>query len=146
MNKETAELRKAVRVMSDFYHRENELYQNVARKIGLSDSAFAILYDLHEQDGLTQKQLAVGNCLSKQTINSSVKRLEENGQVCIETHGRTSRIWLTDAGHQLAKERIEPVVQAECAALDHLPPKERHYLLNSYRAYLEALATALNEL
>ena len=146
MAQEELSVRESIRISNDLYRRENEIYQKIARKIGLSDSAFAILYDLHDQDGLTQAQLAAGNCLSKQTVNSSVKRLEEEGYVRIEAQGRTTRIWLTADGRRLAKQRIEPVIEAECAALRRLSARDRQLLHTYYRVYLDALTEAVEAL
>ena len=146
MTREELSIRESIRTTNELYRRENEIYKKVARKLDLSNSAFAILYDLHDQDGLTQTQLAAGNGLSKQTINSSVKRLMEEGYVRTEAQGRTTRIWLTAAGQKLVKERIEPVVEAECAALSRLSAQDRQLLHTYYRIYLDALAEAVEAL
>lgn len=55
------------------------IYHNIAKKRSLSDSAFDILYALYIEDGQRLSQLCKTSFLSKQTLSSSVKRLEEEG-------------------------------------------------------------------
>ena len=76
--------------MDRFYLETDEIYRQGARKAGLSDSAFDILYSLMLNDGLTQKQLCERSFTAKQTVSSSVRRLAERG-LALPEEGATRR-------------------------------------------------------
>ncbi|MCI8425384.1 MAG: MarR family transcriptional regulator [Adlercreutzia sp.] len=137
---------RAVQAITDLYHRENEIYHLAARKTNLSETALLVLYDLTEEDGLTQKQLCLGNGLSKQTVNSAVKRMAEEGYLRVENCGRSSRLWLTDYGRAFAREHVEPVRAAEQEAMGTLSPDEQADLVRLYGAYVSALSDAIAKL
>ena len=64
------------------YKENDSLYRRLARHFGLSESAFWILYTLEEfQQPVTQAQLCEYLSLSKQTINSGLKQLEQEGYI-----------------------------------------------------------------
>lgn len=130
------------------YAEQAAAYHDVARRLHLSDSAFGILYDLSlaPEEGLSQASLCATNVLSKQTVNSSVGRLKEDGLVQTRQEGRKSLVSLTPAGHALVEERIGPVRQAERVALSALTPEERVQFVQLYIKYNNALAVAFKEL
>lgn len=148
MTQQTSEAIAAASVaaFTDLYHRENELYHAAARRTGVADSVLLILYDLTEEDGLTQKQLCLGNGLSKQTVNSAVKRMAEEGYLRIENCGRTSRLWLTDYGRAFAAEHVEPVRHAEREAMAMMSPADQAELIRLYGTYVEAFGAAIQRL
>lgn len=54
----------------------NDLYHGLALKIGISDSAFTILYVICELgDGCLQRDICYEAFASKQTVNSSIRKL-----------------------------------------------------------------------
>ena len=58
----------------------DSIFTRAAVHVGLSDSAFDILYALEAYgDGCSQKDLCERCWMGKQTINSSIKRLCEQG-------------------------------------------------------------------
>lgn len=58
----------------------NEIYHGVTRALGLTDCAFWILYTLRESEGeYTQRDLCAVLCEPKQTVNSALKKLEQEG-------------------------------------------------------------------
>lgn len=67
-------------------HRETEeLYHMIALDRGISDSAFTILYTLCELgDGCLQKDICNVAYTSKQTVHSSIRKLEEEGYLTLE--------------------------------------------------------------
>ena len=129
-----------------FYQELNELYHDVARTCGLSDSAFDILYALMMHDGLTQKQLREGSFMTKQTVSSSVSRLIADGLVEIAGTGRGATVSLSAAGAALVQERLQPVLAAECRALERLSPVDQDELLRLRGAYRTALRAELSAL
>ena len=129
----------ANREYNNLYRLGNELYHNVAVRMGLSDSAFDILYALDGLgDGCLQKDVCTASGLSKQTVNTSVHKLEQAGYVELRVeHGRGTHLHLT--GRALVAERIRPVAGAEEAAFAAMAPGECEELLRLTRVYLEHL-------
>ena len=66
------------KIMRRYNHLLGEteaVYHEMSLKLGLSDSAFIILYALCEQgNGCLQKDICAQAFVSKQTINSSIRR------------------------------------------------------------------------
>ena len=63
----------------------DRVYHEMAVRLGLSDSALALLFTLWEEgDGLTPSQLYAEWSLSKQTGHSALAWLEDRGLVRLE--------------------------------------------------------------
>lgn len=133
--------------INEFYRRTDELYHNVAKRLGLADCAFEILYSLMVYDGLTQKQLQMAGFSSKQTISSSVKRLQQDGLVeARSSDGRANRIFLSAKGRELVDQKIRPVCEAELAAAAIFPPASQAIIIENIERYTEALAAGFDAL
>ena len=89
---------RANRKYNNLFRLENELYHDIAVKMGLSDSAFGILYWLDDLgDGCLQRDVCVASGLTKQTVNSSVHKLERTGFVELRVEqGRGTHLHLTE--------------------------------------------------
>lgn len=142
---------KANEMMRDFNKIDKELddlYHDVALKIGISDSAFSIFYILYDLgDGCMQKDICYEAFANKQTVNSSIRKLEREGYIYLKQgRGRDKHIFLTDSGKQFVQKYIAPVVRKENEAFTALMPEEQKVLLRLSKIYLENLRTKLNEL
>ena len=63
----------------------NDIYHEVALKMGISDSAFSIFYILHDLgDGCLQKDICYEAFANKQTVNSSIRKLEREGYLYLK--------------------------------------------------------------
>jgi len=97
-------------------HREEEgLYHRLARHFGLSDSALWILYTL-EMLGrpATQSELCSFLSLSRQTVNSGLKQLEQEGHIRLTSvPGLKKYLQPTGSGEQLTARTARPVLAAE---------------------------------
>ncbi|NBI33026.1 MarR family winged helix-turn-helix transcriptional regulator [Enterorhabdus sp. P55] len=133
--------------MDRFYLETDEIYRQGARKAGLSDSAFGILYSLMLDDGLTQKQLCERSFTAKQTVSSSVRRLAERGLAMPEEGSeRNAPIWLTAAGRAVVEARVQPAYLAELRAAEALNASERTTLARLLKRYTTALRTEFGAL
>ncbi|WP_136313984.1 MarR family winged helix-turn-helix transcriptional regulator [Actinomyces procaprae] len=137
------ELQQAINAM---IKRTDDAYHRAARAAGLSDAAFDILYALHAAgEGCSQSRLCELCFSRKQTINSAIKRLQEDGTVRLEAGpGRSTHVYLTERGRALVAERITPIVDAELAALDSVPPAQRAALAAALTTYTTTLVNSLN--
>ena len=123
-------------------HREEDgLYRRLARHFGLSDSALWILYILEiSKTPVTQAELCGYLSLSKQTINSALKQLEQSGHVRLEDGpGRNKYLHLTEAGRALTERTIHPILELEERAFLSLSREEQASLLTLSRRHLELL-------
>lgn len=131
---------EAVRAINTFYEETNMIYHDIAKKRGLSDSAFDILYALYVEDGQRLAQLCKTSFMSKQTLSSSVKRLKEEGLLRTEQqNSRFVQVFLTDAGRERARSCIEPVFAAEVRAVASLTEGEQAALPSFVTHYLSSL-------
>ncbi len=96
--------------------KENEgIYHKVAKKNGLSNGAFWILYMMCEEEGnLTQSAVCDAFYQPKQTVNSAIKKLEKEGFVELETvagrHGKQEEFFrLFRKFTKLLKENMEEI-------------------------------------
>ncbi len=122
------------------YREVDGMYHELCVKMGLSDSAFLILYSIVEMEGnCSQREIADRCCISRKTINSSVKNLEKEGFVTLESGaGRDKQIVLTKRGEQFVQEKIFPIMEVEDNAFLEMEPDERRELLRLNAKYAEA--------
>lgn len=121
------------------YKEDDGLYHRLAKHFGLSDSAFWILYTLEaEGHALTQAEMSGYLYLSKQTINSGIKSLEQAGYICLTGGpGRKKYLQLTQTGQTLSARTVRPVLEMEERAFRAMPPEEQAALLALTRRHLE---------
>lgn len=126
--------------------KENDdWYQQTAKQLGMSDSTFWILYMLYDyRDGITQSEICALSCFPKQTINSSLKKLESDGIIKLVqgADGRSKKIILTAAGHELMKKTIIKVRLTEHETLNRMTDEEKDILISA----LDKFTRLLNEI
>ena len=96
-----------------FYKELNDLYHETALNAESSESSFDILYSVFELgDGCLQSDIQKISFLPKQTINSSIHKLEKEGYISFsDGKGRSKHINLTPTGKLLIQEKIYPIVK-----------------------------------
>ena len=132
-----------IRTYNGQYKQGNEIYHRLARHCGLSDSAFWILYTLREAEGpVSQTQLCRELYLSKQTVNSALKNLEEAGYLRLESapdSRKNKEIHLTAPGKELLRRTVDRVFAMEERAFLRLTEEEREAILRLGRRNLDLL-------
>ncbi|MCR5106813.1 MAG: MarR family transcriptional regulator [Lachnospiraceae bacterium] len=123
----------------------DEHIHEIAASVGLSDSAYDILKSiLFLDDGCTQTDICRYSHLNKQTVNSSVKKLEKSGYISFERGvGRERRILLTEPGKQVIKEKVIPVVKAENEIFNKMSEGERSIIHDISQRYMTAIGEEL---
>lgn len=126
--------------------KTDEAYDIAAKKVGLSQSSFDILYTLRSiGEGCSQKDLSQASCTGKQTINSAIHRLQRNGILRLESgFGRTTLVYLTDKGKKMVRTRIDPVISAETAAAKSLPAQDQDALAKAFEDYAQTICAHLD--
>lgn len=117
------------------------LYHEACLKLGLSDSASKILYMLAAfGEGCTQRDICRHFGLSRQTVHSSIRILSAQAVILLQKDsGRVRRIFLTEKGRMLIRERIEPLINMENELLESWSDGERSSLLGLLRKYRDDL-------
>lgn len=130
------------------YKKTNEIYHDIALRLGLSDSAFDILYSISELgDGCLQKDICNATCIPKQTIHSSIRQMEKSGYLTLPSgKGRSMHITLTDLGKNLLERTIYPVMQMEGEAFHCMTDEECQQMLALFGKYIQALGDAAKNL
>ena len=130
------------------YKKTNEIYYDIALRLGLSDSAFDILYSISELgDGCLQKDICNATCIPKQTIHSSIRQMEKSGYLTLSSgKGRSMHITLTDLGKNLLERTIYPVMQMEGEAFHCMTDEECQQMLALFGKYIQALGDAAKNL
>ncbi|MFG6356957.1 MAG: MarR family transcriptional regulator [Acetatifactor sp.] len=130
--------------MRRFNHLLGELdatYHDIALKFGLSDSAMYILYTLCDEGADCPLSEICRRCgLSKQTVNSAIRKLETEGILYLQKAGSRGKIvCMTEAGRELAARTAMRLLNAENAILASWPPQD-------VKKYLDLTERFLNDI
>ncbi len=138
------DLRKYNYLMSEI----GELYHEAAFKTGLSDSVQQILYVVYSENyRCLQSEIYKQSGVSRQTINSAVRRLEQDGIVRLEKGvGRNTIVCLTDEGIRFAKEKIEPLYRIEQEIFAEWSLEEMALYLSLIERFRDGLKEKLTQL
>ena len=105
----------AEKQLSEYNHvyKENTaIYRDLSIRLGLNESTFWILYTLRiEEPPVTQSDMCAILAYPKQTVNSALKKLEQEGLLTLfGERGRGGKpIRLTEAGVKLAEQPIKDI-------------------------------------
>ena len=93
------------------------LYHEMAHKLGLSDSAMKILYTVCDTgEPCPLQEVCRRSGLSKQTVNSALRKLEREQVLYLETAGgRGKQVRLTESGRKLAESTVLRIIEIENA-------------------------------
>lgn len=118
------------------------IYHKLAVKFGISDSELIILYEVYTmKNPPTQKDLCSIYSMSKQTINSAIKKLKNNNYITLESFKNTKNknIILTNIGREFCNKTIAKVIEIEKSSLECLTKKQRESLITITDLYLNTL-------
>ena len=132
---------KELKEYNQIYKELNEIYHSMALKTGLSDSAFDIFYAIAViGDGCLQRDICQMTFLSKQTIHSSVRKLEKEGYLALKKgRGRSIHLHLTSAGEALVREKVLPFIEIEEKSFEDMTLDQAHELLRLNKKYASRL-------
>ena len=115
----------------------DSLYHQAALKLGLSDSVMFVLYLVYERDGKCPlKEIHKETSISKQTLNSAIRKLEKEEIIYLEQKGgRAKIVCLTEKGRIYASNTIARLFHAERKAFDGWTEEEIHQYLDLMEKY-----------
>ena len=125
------------------YKENTAIYHSVCTGLGMPESTFWILYTLRSEElPVTQSDMCAILGYPKQTVNSALKKLEQEGLLSLSGgRGRGGKpIRLTEAGVKLAEQTVDLVIESEQKALLDFSVEEQAQLLTLTRRYNEALS------
>lgn len=105
----------------------DRFYTRWAKRYGLTYASLFTLYVLHSQPSCTPSYIADFLSLSKQTVASTLRRMEEKGLIAAETSEldrRSQIITLTKEGKAFADEVMASLYAMETKAFAHLTKEE----------------------
>lgn len=104
----------------------DSVYHQASQKFGLSDSESYMLYLLYERGGKCPlSEIVKITGISKQTINSALRKMEKEELVYTETVGKRAKIVCrTEKGKELSERTVAKIFEAECAVFDDWTEEE----------------------
>lgn len=104
----------------------NSLYHQAAVKLGMSDSVLFVLYMLHiSGEKCLLYDIYKLSGISKQTINSAIRKLENEEMIYLEKHnGKSKIVCLTEKGRECSLQTAAKLAEAECRAFGDWSEKE----------------------
>ena len=118
-------------------------YHEAAQRQGQNDSTSRILYALCELGSpASLRAVCESTGLSKQTVNSALRKLEADGILYLEPSG----VCLTEAGLRVADATAGRLIRLENSIFDEWPAEDVQQYLGLMERYLQAFRCKLPEL
>lgn len=126
----------------------DSLYHELAVKLGISDSVLSILYMVYEFGGkCLQSDICHYSGISRQTINSAIRKMETEQLVYLEpANKRNTIVCLSEKGQDFCKEKIAPVFEMENRSFNTWTTDERKLYLDLTQRYLTNFRKEINQI
>ncbi len=135
---------------NQLYKEMDEIYHLYAKKHGVSDTALWLMYSLYLNDAEnTQSEICSAWHCAPQTINSALKRMENQGLILLDAvpgNQKNKLIKLSEKGREMIEKAIAPLVEAEQKAFQGLKPKEKAALFALTRKYTQLLRSQMDKI
>lgn len=124
------------------------VYHDAALKMGISDSAMVVLYTVCSMNGdCLLSDITRMSGVSKQTINSALRKLETEDILYLEASGaRRKRVCLTQKGQELAEHTVLRLIGIENDIFRSWSAEERKIYMELTQRYLFMLQDRVKEL
>ena len=142
-------LSKKMLELNEIMKETDDLYRNLAKKFKMSDCMIWILYILREDDrSVTQSDICNMMYMPKQTVNSSLKKMEAEGYIELLNINdkRSKQVCLTEKGVDLANNTVDIIISKENNALSKMDEKEQELLMNLLGKFNNLLKDSFSEI
>lgn len=142
-------LSKKMLELNEIMKETDDLYRNLAKKFKMSDCMIWILYILREDDrSVTQSDICNMMYMPKQTVNSSLKKMESEGYIELLNINdkRSKQVCLTEKGVDLANNTIDIIISKENNALSKMDKEEQALFINLFKKYKDLLKESFMEI
>ena len=139
---------KEMKRFNYLYSEINAAYHELSLKLGMSDSSMMVLYAICDNgDSCPLLEICRSSGVSKQTVNSALRKLEAEDIVYLEAAGNKHKIvCLTEKGKALARGTAQIMIGAENQVFASWPKEDvEKYLelterfLTDFREKIDAL-------
>lgn len=126
----------------------DSLYHQAALRLGVSDSVLLVLYMMYTKgDECFLYDIYKMSGISKQTINSAIRKLESEDIVYLKNHnGKTKIVCLTEKGHDFVQQTGARLFEAECNAFSDWDEDEIDLYLSLIKKHNDSLKTQIEKL
>lgn len=126
----------------------DSIYHEVALKFGISDSVLNILYVLCEKGNqCLQSDIFRLTGMSRQTINTAIRKLEKDEIVYLEQGtGRNTIVCLTEKGKVFCSKNIASLLEIEDKIWNDWTEEERNQYLTLMQKYRDTLKQYIQEI
>lgn len=126
----------------------DSLYHQAAVRLGVSDSVLFILYMIYiNGERCLLYDIYKSSGISKQTINSAIRKLEEQEIVYLEKQGgKNKTVCLTQKGKTYANKTAEKLLDAEYNAFSNWSEEEIEVYLRLIQKYNSSLREQIQNL
>ncbi|MCI8598788.1 MAG: winged helix-turn-helix transcriptional regulator [Lachnospiraceae bacterium] len=123
-------------------------YHEISLKLGLSDSAMKILYAICDNGkSCLLQEICRSSGMSKQTVNSAIRKLENEGIVYLENVGQKAKnVCLTESGKELVQKTALRVIEIENSIFESWREEDVEFYLRLTEQYLVDLKRKIEEL
>ena len=142
-------LSKKMLELNEIMKETDDLYRNLAKKFKMSDCMIWILYILREDDrSVTQSDICNMMYMPKQTVNSSLKKMEAEGYIELLSINdkRSKQVCLTEKGVDLANNTVDIIISKENNALSKMDKEEQALFINLFKKYIDLLKESFMEI
>lgn len=132
---------KALKRYNYLFGETGMAYHEISLKLGLPDSAISVLYAILERgDRCLLREICHYTGMSKQTVNSSLRKLEAERVLYLElVDGKNKMVCLTEDGKALAERTAGRVLALEDEIFASWPQEDVQRYLELTERFLLAL-------
>ena len=134
-------LDEKVRAFCGAWQSLSVIYEDYARKCGISYNSLYILNAIRQNECCTQKLICEKTLLPKQTVNNVISAFYKSGYIELlelPENRRIKAIHLTEAGEQYANTLIPHIHDADRKAMQTLTEEQQDTLLRLMETYVSA--------
>ena len=135
------ELDAKIRAFGDVRQSLSRIYEDYARKCGISYNSLYILSAIQQTENCTQKFICEKTLLPKQTVNNVVTAFFKSGYIELlelPENRRIKTIHLTPKGEQYANSLIPHICEADRKAMGTLTEEQQNTLIQLMGTFVAA--------
>ena len=135
------ELDEKIRAFCGAWQSLSVIYEDYARKSGISYNSLYILNAIQQNENCTQKLICEKTLLPKQTVNNVISAFYKSGYIELlelPENRRIKTIHLTEKGMEYADTLIPHIHQADQRAMQTLTDEQQDMLLRLIGTYVSA--------
>lgn len=124
------------------------IYHRAALKFGMADSTLFVLYQICDKgEKCLLGDIYGENAISKQTVNSALRKMESEGILYLEAYkGKSKLVCLTEKGREYAAETALKLLEAEEKAFGDWSEEEVKLYISLMEKYNESLNKQIDAL